>query len=467
MSAGRRGLLLSAAFFGAALALCPAAHAQPPDPGAGRHNIWQRGLDPEQIRRLLAQFGRGDAEADKQLEDLIRDRVTQKNPNVDKERLDATIKRMMADKEFMNRMADLAQKQKNEHPNRPPELTPEDLDKLRKLRPGAANGGDPFKLPKEPPPFDPERLPGLDPKNPPAFNPNNPLRPGNPPEPEPAPPFDPENPLGMPKDSPEKIAKTKAVETATALWEKNVGPIEESPAVRKAILELVSDPEAMDALTDGNGKSIFDALRDDGEGMNDLFGDAGGWEWPKLDLKMDWGGSDRTFDIGESNRSRSRWPDASGSSGRGGSSMGGMGSFDMGGMRVPWLLALVLMAMIAAAVLWWKWEAVFPSGPPRATAAGGAGPWPLDPRAINTRDDIVKAFEYLSVLICGPGARTWTHSTIADELSALAASCGGTALKLARLYELARYAPLDEPLTRAEILEARRLACDLAGVDEA
>ena len=77
----------------------------------------------------------------------------------------------------------------------------------------------------------------------------------------------------------------------------------------------------------------------------------------------------------------------------------------------------------------------------------------------------MKAFEYLSVLICGPGARTWTHSTVADELTALAATHGGAALKLARLYELARYAPLDEPLTRAELIEARRLVCDLAGMD--
>ncbi len=49
----------------------------------------------------------------------------------------------------------------------------------------------------------------------------------------------------------------------------------------------------------------------------------------------------------------------------------------------------------------------------------------------------------------------------------VAAPNGDVAVKLARLYELARYAPLDEPLSRAEIIEARRLACDLAGVDEA
>ena len=46
---------------------------------------------------------------------------------------------------------------------------------------------------------------------------------------------------------------------------------------------------------------------------------------------------------------------------------------------------------------------------------------------------------------------------IADELATLAETHGETAVKLARLYELARYAPLDEPLTRSELLEARHL----------
>ena len=99
-----------------------------------------------------------------------------------------------------------------------------------------------------------------------------------------------------------------------------------------------------------------------------------------------------------------------------------------------------------------------------AYAAEGLGPWPIDPRRIHTREDVVKAFEYLSGLICGASAKTWTHSTIADALAELAATHGETAVQLARLYELARYAPLDEPLTRDELMEARELVCGLAGV---
>jgi hypothetical protein len=99
-----------------------------------------------------------------------------------------------------------------------------------------------------------------------------------------------------------------------------------------------------------------------------------------------------------------------------------------------------------------------------AFVGGGLGPWPIDPRQINTREDVVKAFEYLSVLICGPSAKMWTHGTIADALSELATTHGETAVMLARLYELARYAPLDEPLTPDELIEARNLVCGLAGV---
>lgn len=284
--------------------------------------------------------------------------------------------------------------------------------------------------------------------------------------------FDPDNPLGVPNDSPEKIAKAKAAEAATALWEKNVGPIEESPAVKGAILDLVSDSEAMDALTDGKGNNFFDFLQngggDDGDKFGNLFDGAGGdsgWEWPKLDLNWSRGrntdfdiGSGRPRDRSSSSRDSPRWS--------GGPSFNGLGSFDMGGMKVPWLLVLLLLALVVAAVVWWKWAEILAVATGARAADGGPVPWPIDPRAISTREDVVKAFEFLSVLLCGPAAKTWTHSTIADELTALAATHGETAVKLARLYELARYAPLDEPLTRAELLEARRLACDLAGVDE-
>ena len=215
----------------------------------------------------------------------------------------------------------------------------------------------------------------------------------------------------------------------------------------------------MDALTDGKGNNIFDMLRDggaDGDKFGDFFGkgEGGNWEWPKFDmswsrgknLDLDWGSNGNRRPPPDFNTPRSpRWN--WGGSGGGGGLGGG---FSVGSVTVPLYLILILVFQAQSALAF----------------AGGPGPWPIDPRNINTREDVVKAFEYLSVLLCGPAAKTWTHSTIAEELVALAATHGETAMKLARLYELARYAPLDEPLTRAELMEARRLACDLAGIDE-
>jgi hypothetical protein len=533
MSAGRRGVILSVAFLGLALWLCPAKRAlaqqpmraQPNDPGPGRHKIWKQDLTPDQIRDLLGRFGQDDGKGDP-FEDLLRRALRDKNPNASKEQVDAAAKQFMNDKEFRDRVIDLAQRQKNRMGDnmkggQQPQLSREDLAKLVKVLPDGDNN-EPFKLPDEPnnPPVDPQRLPKLDPnnrpkldpRNPPKFplnekgqpfdpqtgkpiDPNNPPkfdppdrqinppdRPVNPPQPPPFDPnairpneapnndgkrrFDPENPLGPPNEPPDKAAKSKAVETATALWEKNVGPIDDSPAVKRAIIDLVSDTDAMDALTDGKGRNIFEAMDGENEDkFGNLFGNGGGdsgWEWPKFEFP--WSrGRDLDLDVG-SGRTRPPEPLSRDTSSRGPSSLD-FGSFDFGGLRVPWLLLLLLMALAVVAVVWWKYGKTIR---PRAAGASPVGPrpWPIDPREINSREDVVQAFEYLSVMICGPGAKMWTHSTIADELAELAQTHGEAAVKLARLYELARYAPLDEPLTRVELMEARRLVCDLAGVDE-
>ena len=178
------------------------------------------------------------------------------------------------------------------------------------------------------------------------------------------PPFDPNNPLGEPQKSPEQAAKSKAVEAATNMWEKNVGPIDESPAVKRALIELVSDPEAMDALTDSKGNNIFELFSKegaDGEKFGDLFGGDGGsnFEWPKLDFGL---GRDHNFDLGGSHSSDRFKPNSSSSSssprlGNSGSGMGG--SFSVGEMQVPWVLALLLLALVGGFIVWWKWTAIF------------------------------------------------------------------------------------------------------------
>jgi hypothetical protein len=129
-----------------------------------------------------------------------------------------------------------------------------------------------------------------------------------------------------------------------------------------------------------------------------------------------------------------------------------------------WLPVVLLAAIVFGGLVWWRfWYLRDPAGMAYGVP-DWLGPWPVDPRRIATREDLVRAFEYLSVLTCGREARTWTHGTIARALADLAATHTETARLLARLYELARYAPLDEPLTPDELAEGRRLVCQLAGV---
>jgi hypothetical protein len=105
------------------------------------------------------------------------------------------------------------------------------------------------------------------------------------------------------------------------------------------------------------------------------------------------------------------------------------------------------------------------------------GPWPVDPTTIQTREELIRAFEYLSVLRLGPEARCWHHWAIGSGLSqssgpAIPLNLRGNgspeqrraALELASLYERARYAPPAEPLPEATLALARRDLCLLAGV---
>jgi hypothetical protein len=109
----------------------------------------------------------------------------------------------------------------------------------------------------------------------------------------------------------------------------------------------------------------------------------------------------------------------------------------------------------------------------RAAGAGAGqpawrlGPWPVDPSQVTTRQDLIRAFEYLALLVLGSPARSWNHLAIARRLSDQPNADPErkhAALHLAALYETARYAPPADPLPDGEMREARRDLCLLAGV---
>jgi hypothetical protein len=126
------------------------------------------------------------------------------------------------------------------------------------------------------------------------------------------------------------------------------------------------------------------------------------------------------------------------------------------------LWALVLLTL--GGVLWksLRWY--------REQAGDGGwklGPWPVRPDAAAPRADLVRAFEYLSLLCLGPVAFACNHLDLAARLAARGVADlprREAAEHLARLYERARYAPADEPLPPEALAAARRDLCLLAGV---
>jgi hypothetical protein len=98
------------------------------------------------------------------------------------------------------------------------------------------------------------------------------------------------------------------------------------------------------------------------------------------------------------------------------------------------------------------------------------GPWPVNPAGVTTRGDLVKAFEYLALLLLGRQAEHFNHRTIADQLSAQPESATErqqAADQLAQMYEQARYAPAEETLTPDDLQRARHNLCSLAGAAKA
>jgi hypothetical protein len=232
-------------------------------------------------------------------------------------------------------------------------------------------------------------------------------------------------------------------------WEKNVGPLNDSPAVKQLIVDFATGSGS------SNGQSSFNDLFGDGQGgqsslgkLADVNAGTSSWKFPEFG-KLDFGfGSPPSM------------PDAGGSSIGSGPSLGGLGSGE--GSWLP----VILLAIVAAGglLLWWLWPKLVGERADGPRPILGLGPWPVDPRLIADRAALVKAFEYLSVLRCGTGAKVWNHVTIAAELRRAVPEVGDLAEPLARLYALARYTPNDESLAPADLEEARGHLCRIAGV---
>lgn len=136
------------------------------------------------------------------------------------------------------------------------------------------------------------------------------------------------------------------------------------------------------------------------------------------------------------------------------------GGFDSRITQVAWVLFAAAMAAIG-----WNLMAK------RRGAGGrggnsGVGPWPVAPSAVASRDDLIRAFEYLAQLRLGAAGRTSNHLAVASRLNEGESdySRRAAAGELARLYERARYEPDPGPLADVDLAAARRDLTLLAGV---
>ena len=457
------------------------------------------GLTPDQVKRLLAP-GAPDGGLPPDMLDLLRQHFEQDSKGVSPEQVDKAGRAILQNKGLMEQLRKYAEeraKAKDQGKQGPTRLPP-DLDRWLKDNPPGKGGPGPGVPPPNVPPvpggqqppvpqppqpggqLDPRTLPPIGPQpnggrvppdggfgQPQILPPDGGARP-------PATPPAGAGPSLLPTD--DLSPKARAMEGVAGFWERNVGPLDETPAVKQFLFDVV---EGAADLEGPDGKSFWESFgREAGDGKSfadffegiDLDGAGDGWSWPKLDLPdMNFGGGDgphvpepprenwftRNFGAG------SRSPASATSGGR-----GGLG-IDLGvpGMEGSWLPVVLLGAVLLAGLIWWRFWYLADERAAAPAGVGGLGPWPVDPRRLLTREDVTRAFEYLSVLVCGPAAKTWTHNTIARALLDLVDTRPEAAVMLARLYELARYTPADEPLTTAELAEARRLVCRLAGLD--
>jgi len=252
-----------------------------------------------------------------------------------------------------------------------------------------------------------------------------------------------------PSKVPTPEAKSPYAENDWVKWmEKNFG---DSPAAKDAVKDLIN------SMQKGDLKGMFDDVP---ELKN------GGWK----DV-ADWGKSNG-LDL-----SKVKPPDVStgksgpimgtggggGSSwdgGGGGSPLGGGGGVGLGGGGT----ALAVIAAIAAAIFLalmlfrrWKFDQA------RRAAQGAGGPAGIDFDSIRSREELVRAFDHVSLSQIGEEARAWNHRVIADQFAEVKPTQAAPANELAGLYERARYAPLGEDLSAGDFADARR---DLRAIAE-
>ncbi len=413
----------------AAALLCavpPSASAQTiPLPAGPRvsHVPIQGGVSPEFADQYLdgrMRQAQTAAQMERVLNDLARNPenlgIKDKDREVLKEafeKADRQPEKMLQDPNVQRIIREAAAKQEKSR-----DLKPEEREALREFAERMLPPSGPIPPePGKPPP--PASRTDVQPPPPPGGGPTKPL--GTPsdtiPLPPPAPPAPPNSPV-----------KDRLRDIAESLADKGLS---DSPAFRRMLTNLdhVKAPEV-------SGYGRWEKRL---QGLEGRFAEAGtrlpSFSWPKGNLIPRGARLPRAADAAQ---------EAGGD---------GFGS------------ALLLVAAAGAALL--AWGLIRRRGLIELRRADGGwrlGPWPVRPEQVRTREELVRAFEYLALLLLGRSARNCNHREIAAWLGEGGAERHGAAERLAALYEQARYAPPDEALPEAEVAAARADLTLLAGV---
>ncbi|CAN5324517.1 hypothetical protein BH11PLA2_BH11PLA2_00990 [soil metagenome] len=261
--------------------------------------------------------------------------------------------------------------------------------------------------------------------------------------------FDPDRPREGrgPRSSPSgmldpRLQKNPSVKNLIKIWEKNFGSIEKTPALKKALGELLNssvmntDAASTNPLTNEGLMSIFNPETEAGKELADWLDTAANgtsWNFSSLGLG-DW-----NFKL----------PEVGGNTAQ---AVAASASYDAPSGSDVGNFVLVVLLIGLSGYLFYRFRFI------RSAAIGEAALLlrpRLTPDQIQDRETLIRAFEEASVDRIGTTARTWNHAAIATALREILQLSNDEVNEAARLYELARYTPLDDELPAEAIEQAR------------
>ena len=140
--------------------------------------------------------------------------------------------------------------------------------------------------------------------------------------------------------------------------------------------------------------------------------------------------------------------------------VGGVGSIGTGGLSALVVIAAIAAAIFLAILFLRKWQLKRETRGEVVVSHVST----LDFSNIHTREQLVDAFDTVSLNECGEQAIAWNHRVIASQISVAHPKKAEPAGQVSNLYEKARYAPPDEDLVPSDYADARRGLSVIAGV---